>query len=253
MSMETIITVLSSLVSAATAALISYFLTRKKQLAEIDKLKAETEKTRAEIEKIRLETEIATTITDAKQTNDLEPELELEDVLVCSSHETCYVQGLYCYEAKNYKKAILFFTRALELATDKKPEYFLARSKCYYALSNLPECLNDQSEVIQLAPNNDEYWCIRGNTYFHMANYQRAIDDYTRAIELSPKTPKYYACRGDAYQKMGELKKAKLDYSQAITLDPKNPYYYFRRGQCSNDTAAIDDYTEAIEIESTDF
>ncbi|HET7088410.1 MAG TPA: hypothetical protein VFL17_07160 [Anaerolineae bacterium] len=55
MPTEVVTTLITSLFSAVIVAVVTYLLTRRKNLAEIEKLRAETEKARAETERIRFD------------------------------------------------------------------------------------------------------------------------------------------------------------------------------------------------------
>ena len=90
-------------------------------------------------------------------------------------------------------------------------------------------------------------------TFPPVASSALSIDEYTKAIEESPEELKYkfYLLRGKALKDSGQLELALEDLNTSIMLDPSMTAYQYRGEvyfQMGDYTAAIDDFTEALEI-----
>lgn len=244
MSTEITVALISSLFSAVISSVVTYLLTKKKTIAEIEKLQAEAQKARAEAEKISFELENAK-VSPEKNESDVDPE-ELAGM-------DAYSRGTYYYETKNYERAIAAFTQAIFLEPNRA-DYLIKRGQVYFEKGNILECLRDETAAIQLEPSNADYWWRRGNTHMNLRNYQQATVDYTKALELSPTTARYFTSRGNAYRNMGEYQKAISDYTQAMDLERTEANNYFGRGLCYRAERkydeAITDFNQAIYFDS---
>jgi tetratricopeptide (TPR) repeat protein len=156
--------------------------------------------------------------------------------------DDCIDNGYAKYDLKDYKSAIVNYSKAIELFPQNIAKTFIA--PVYY---------------------------YRGNAKLKLNDYKGAIADYSKAIELDPQntaTISYrsgvktilnasvYSSRGDAEFNLKDYHSVIADYTNAIELDPKNASYYFQRGQAyfglSNYNEAIRNYTMVLDIDSKD-
>ncbi len=94
-------------------------------------------------------------------------------------------QGIFYNEKGEYEKAVVAFTKAIEL----DPSFALAYSN-------------------------------RGWVHIKLGEYEQAITDCSKAIELNPSLASAYNSRGWAYTELGQYEQAINDYNKAIELDP---------------------------------
>src|ERR1035438_10198958 len=84
--------------------------------------------------------------------------------------------GLNESEKLNYKKAVVYFTKAIEL--DPKSETPLYnRGLAYFALENYTASIADFTKLIQLNSKKDEYYYNRALCYRELKKYEDAISD----------------------------------------------------------------------------
>jgi len=94
-------------------------------------------------------------------------------------------QGLIYNDEGEYDKAVIAFTKAIEL----DPE-------------------------LAIVYNN------RGWAYIELGQYEQGIADCTKAIELDPELAIVYSNRGWAYIELGQYEQGIADCTKAIELDP---------------------------------
>ncbi|WP_017295660.1 serine/threonine-protein kinase [Geminocystis herdmanii] len=148
-----------------------------------------------------------------------------------------YNRGDAYEELNQYEKAIIDYTKAFELV----PDYTKAR-----------KLLDIYTKIIELNPNDATAYNNRGDAYEKFKLSEKAIIDYTKAIELDPNNANAYNNRGDAYKKLEQYEEAIIDYTKAIELDPNYTYAYNNRGltyyYLNQYEKAIIDCTKAIEL-----
>lgn len=221
-----------------------------------------------------LSKEFKKAIEDFSKAIDLNPE----------KSEYYYYRGWAYTVLEQYKEAIDDYNKAIK-HNSKEPEYYYYRGLTYGYLEQYEKAIKNFSEAIKLKPKESEYYDDRGVTYFKWGKYKvakndfkkaidyynRAIEDFSKAIELNPDNAEYYNHMGCAYGELGLIDnqtkakelftKAKDSFNKAIQLHEINKNstprvdivrYYNNRGFISlllkDYDAAINDYTEAIDI-----
>jgi tetratricopeptide (TPR) repeat protein len=92
-----------------------------------------------------------------------------------------YNNGIKEYDIKDYKRAIILFTKAIE----KKPKLEIAyryRGLCFSELKQYPEASEDITKVIKLNPKNASMYNIRGEIYGYLTQYPKAILDLKKPL-----------------------------------------------------------------------
>lgn len=121
-----------------------------------------------------------------------------------------------------------------------------------YALSSV----SSPTTTITLA--RDAY--NQGNLAYQQGNYLEAIHHYTTSLNLSPERALPYYARGLCYYVSSEsdthsYQSAIDDFSRAIDIDSTKPDYYFFRGklysQKSRREEAINDFSKVISLDPT--
>ena len=88
-------------------------------------------------------------------------------------------------EKKDYKKAIEFYSEAIEKDPKNCDAYF-GRAYCYNEVGKYDEAIQDLNKTIELNPKSDAAYCNRGVAYTNKGNYDKAIEDYEQALKLNP-------------------------------------------------------------------
>ena len=126
-----------------------------------------------------------------------------------------YAQNLRLND-KDYKKAIEFYTRVIEI--DPQYEYaYLRRGLCKGAMGDFHGQIKDYSEAINQTDKLD-YYISRALIKFKINDYDGVITDCSYVIEKSPKDYHVYGYRGRAYISKNMLKEALRDLDYAIEL-----------------------------------
>ena len=84
-----------------------------------------------------------------------------------------------------YEKAVVYYTRALELKPDL-PEVYTNRGNVYRGIDEIDKAIEDYNSATELDPNDANAYNNRGNAYFDKNEVDKAIEDYNTAIELKP-------------------------------------------------------------------
>ncbi|MGI0479732.1 protein kinase domain-containing protein [Geminocystis sp. CENA526] len=146
--------------------------------------------------------------------------LQLNITIESNENASGYFKTGYNYrELKQYEKAIIDYTKAIEL----DPNYIYAynnRGVVYENLKEYEKAIMDYTKAIELDPNYKSAYNNRGIVYGQLKEYEKAIMDYTKAIELDPNYTYAYNNRGVAYENLKEYEKAIMDYTKAIELNP---------------------------------
>jgi tetratricopeptide (TPR) repeat protein/S1-C subfamily serine protease len=209
-------------------------------------------------------------IADSTQAIQLDP----NDAFYYNSRGSAYSR------LKEYKQAIADYTQAI-LLDRKDATYYLVRGNAYLGLKDYKQAIDDYTQAIQLDPKDARSYSLRGSVYSILKDYKQAIADLTQAIQLDPKDAIYYSLRGSIYSNLKDYKQAISDLTETIRRDPKNAPYtmqglrysefkdnkgllsgytglmskaYATRGvtyyELKEYKLAIDDYTQAIKIDS---
>jgi tetratricopeptide (TPR) repeat protein len=129
--------------------------------------------------------------------------------------ETFLVRGDKCLQSKEYDKAIIEYTRAIELKPDFA-EAYNNRAYAYYSkYDGTGDPLSDLNRAIEIRPNFPHAYNTRGCVYMAGGNPDKAITDFTHAIQLQPDYPRAYRNRANAYLRKGHISLAVKDFEQA--------------------------------------
>jgi len=174
-------------------------------------------------------------------------------------------QDLYNIAAKHidnkeYKKALNFFKKALEI----EPNYAEAMSKLGYVHSILNYKEMSKEEVYELSkralnlnPKSPITWNYMGNTYRNKKEFNKAIECFEKVIELDPNYVKAWFNMGLTYGDKKEYNKEISYLEKAIELDPNYVKAWSIMGLTYRNkkehNKAISYLEKAIELDSNDF
>ena len=163
-----------------------------------------------------------------------------------------YYDGLDKYNLKDYKGAIVDFTKAIQINPNKSYYYFY-RGISKKNLKDYNGAISDHTRAIELDPNDASAYNTRGYAKYNLKDYNGAIADYTKAIELDPNDAMAYFNRGNSKEKLGDLNGAISDFTKAIELKPNDARAYINRGLAKLNLkdyyGVISDSTRAIELD----
>ncbi len=136
--------------------------------------------------------------------------------------------GVELYEAKNYTKALVFFTLAIENFPEM-PCLYINRGDVHRDLRDLPSALADYAQAHELNPRDNDT-CIRlgllhdarGLTYFDNKDYFEAVSAFSLAIKFLPHVSAYWSHRGLARIEVRSFHDAAADFAEALKLDPSS-------------------------------
>ncbi len=133
---------------------------------------------------------------------------EIEDAM------TAFDAGVEAFESGGNKKAITFFTRAIELSPTTYGIY-QHRGSAYAASGRHLEAIVDYDVAIRLNPSYPDTYVDRGNSQHALEEYERAIKDYSEAIRLRPNFAEAYANRAAVHVESGDEAAAAVDIESA--------------------------------------
>jgi len=122
-----------------------------------------------------------------------------------------------------------------------------------YIMDNNYDALLYFSKAIEVAPNNPIYYFNLYRVYFEQKkDYDNALKDINAAIKILPSQGDHYQYRAYIYMAQKDWKKAVSDWDMAINLMGEIGYLYEYRGNCKtwiNDfTGACRDWKEAYRL-----
>ena len=162
-----------------------------------------------------------------------------------------FSQGIKYHENKEYNRAIVAYSKAIELDPDHHKAYH-NRGLIYSSREDFDKALADFDMSIQLNPDDPVSYHVRGKEYGSQRNFEKALADFNRAIFLNPNDEVFYRDRGLTYAVQEKYSQAIADFSQAIELNPNDARIHYIRGlsyagQGSYDQA-LSNYNRAIEL-----
>ncbi len=174
-----------------------------------------------------------------------------------------YDLGMKLLQNADYKNAVSYFDKTLELKSGKKCEIYSYRGYAKDEMGDFCGAIEDYDNAINLDSNNVIYH-NRGFAKNHKGDFDSAIEDYDKAIDLGLKEAEVYINRGIAKYNQNKFNDAIKDLTRAINLDPDYAGTYNNRGlakykQACNSSesieykklifdSAIRDYNKAIKL-----
>ena len=140
-----------------------------------------------------------------------------------------YDRGRGQFNMRNYKRAIEYYTTAIERNAEYAGAYF-ERGNSYQSLLEYSQSIDDYNKAIEINKN----WEVTGSlnlAYFNRAlsyfsispqsneNMTQAVKDWTKSIELNPNDPNAYYNRGLANQVLRNFDKAIADIKKSLEID----------------------------------
>lgn len=131
-------------------------------------------------------------------------------------------------QQNNYKKAIEYYTKAIDLKKDFVVAYN-NRGNAKAALKQYAEGIKDHNKAIEINPNYADAYYNRGLTKECLNRYEEAINDYDKAINLNYNYTNVYNNRGYCKYKLNRYEEAIKDYDKAIEIKQNDDLAYYNK------------------------
>jgi tetratricopeptide (TPR) repeat protein len=128
-------------------------------------------------------------------------------------------RGWVYHNLKNYRYAVIDFSRALEIRPDGVGNYG-GRASAYYHLKAYQMALEDCNSAIEGNYKEAFVYKLRSLANFRLARYQQVIEDSNQVLSLEPGNVAAYINRGLSYNRLGISHEALENYNQALALNP---------------------------------
>lgn len=93
-------------------------------------------------------------------------------------------EGNAAFVAKDYKKAIEKFTKAIEVSEQPNHVLYSNRSACYTSMKEFTKALNDANECVKINPTWSKGYNRVGAAHFGLGDLDDAEGSYKKALEL---------------------------------------------------------------------
>ena len=169
-----------------------------------------------------------------------------------------------CYMARGEVKlhlgeieaAKVDFRKFVQSPTAEEEE-LLSKSKAWLLLDEPEESLKAINSYIQIQPEASRAFLQRAHLYASVfEDYVKAISDYNVYLLKFPDSKEGYEGRGNVYFEMDNMTAAVHDYSRAIDLDNNDPDLYMDRGYAylvlESPEQSLADFDKAISLNVED-
>jgi putative GTP pyrophosphokinase len=137
-----------------------------------------------------------------------------------SSIDNLLLNALYAHNRNEFKQAIGFYTRILEMRPNNTvcSLIYKHRGMANFAQSQYEDAITDFTQALELDPESYKaaYYC--GIVKAVMQRYPEAIDDFSLSLGINPYQAFCLYRRGQAYYHVGDLLQALADCDAALKL-----------------------------------
>jgi putative GTP pyrophosphokinase len=139
-----------------------------------------------------------------------------------ASMDDLLLNALHAHNRSQFKEAIYFYSRILEMNPDSKVRALVYnhRGMANFARSRYEEAIEDFSQALTLDPKSYKAAYYRGLVRAVLQQYSEAVDDYTLSIGINPYQHFCLYRRSQAYYHMGDFPQALADCEASLVLNP---------------------------------
>lgn len=152
---------------------------------------------------------------------------------------------------EDYKAAVDFATKALEVAPQFAPAYF-TRANAQQGLGNYEAAIADYQQALANGATTAETYLNLGNAFVALKQYGPALNSYSQALAKDAKSAEALNNRGEVYVELKQYDQAQSDFDRAIQLKADFGEAYFNRAQLAqlrnNRERAVADYRKSSEL-----
>lgn len=91
-----------------------------------------------------------------------------------------------------------------------------------FKAKNFEKAIEFYSQAIEQNPSDHSIYGNRSASYFNLKDFRKALDDADKCIELKDDWSKGYQRKGMALHGMGDRAEALLNYKKGLEKDPNN-------------------------------
>ncbi|MGZ3903919.1 MAG: tetratricopeptide repeat protein [Bacteroidia bacterium] len=175
--------------------------------------------------------------------------------------EMAFKKGVVKYNSKDYKGAIVDFSKAAQL-NPKHVGALFQRAKCKQMMDDYKGAVEDYTKVIKVKASYAEAYTARGickylslNLAGTPADYKSVIDDFTVAIEFNSRDSVAYLHRGDTKEFLKDYAGALQDYTKLSQICPTNGEAFYYKANCEDKLGkkedACADWNRALDLKDT--
>jgi len=154
---------------------------------------------------------------------------------------TCFCSALFLTAAISTIAFVLVYSSPMYATLSYT--FFITRAELNYANSNYQKAILDFSRAIDIKPDSVNAYTYRGKAYALDENYPNAKQDLEMAIKLDPSFSQAYNSLCWYGSLLGDAINVLRVCEQAVMLEPNNPHYRDSRGVAR---ALTGDYMGAI-------
>lgn len=115
--------------------------------------------------------------------------------------------------------AILSITKSIIMSADE----YKAQGNAAFVAKDFEKAVEFFTKAIEVSPSpNHALYSNRSGAYTSLKQFNKALDDANKTIEINPTWAKGYNRLGAAYYGLGEFIKSKEAYEKTLSLDPSN-------------------------------
>jgi len=148
-----------------------------------------------------------------------------------------FFEGLEESKAGNDKKAIVLYTKSIELEPGMAISRY-NRAISYYNLKNYNEALDDLDKAITINPKHAKSYLLRAAVNGDLKKYREALIDIDIFLDLAPENGEGEYYKAVVYKDMGNKDSACMLYAQSLGLG-----YVKAKSkvtECDDDTTVIE-------------
>ena len=164
-----------------------------------------------------------------------------------------YIIGTMYEQAKDYNKAIDYYTQAN--SKDASEQILQKIATCHYRLGNYEDALTYINKALNMDSTNVNFMAQKANIYYESGDAKAAVAEWDKVMVMQPEYGFGYYRRGWFKELTGDLEGGLEDLTMAIVLDPKESYFYGTRGDLYKKLGKAElaevDFRKVIELEDS--
>tara|TARA_B100001057_G_C22849907_1_gene950570 strand:+ start:112 stop:3132 length:3021 start_codon:yes stop_codon:yes gene_type:complete len=168
------------------------------------------------------------------------------------SEISLFFLGTSNYRIKDYKNAIPYFDKVINLDGDNVKESYQFRGTSKLYLNDFEGAILDLDRSIELGLNESENYYQRALAKGQLKNYNGAIEDFSKSIEIMPDNASYYYGRAILFEIIKNYPNAIADLNKAIEFSTNVDYFFFKRAelksQINDYEGSLNDYSKTVEL-----
>jgi tetratricopeptide (TPR) repeat protein len=173
-----------------------------------------------------------------------------------SIHNASYNKALAYCNLKKYNGAEELFSKhfpSVNLSVqDNKEDIYYEAGFIDYNLRDYKSALNFFQKFLELNRNNPLGWYYKGIIHNSLNQYPQAITALDRALELSPDSPDIWYQKGISLFNSGKYLEAVKVFDESIKLNLDSPDVWYYRGLCftsiNSPIEAMDSFEKSIQV-----